>query len=141
MQGLEQREDLGLGGDVEGGRRLVRDQDPRIAGQGRSDRDPLPHAAGKLERISVDGVRNADLAQPANRLGPPGSAAESDAVYPKRFGDLATAAGDRVEHGERVLQHQDDLPTTDAGQLPLGQRQQLATIQPDRPQGRQPTGQ
>ena len=51
LQALDQVEDLRLDGDVEGGGRLVGDQQLGPAGQGEGDHHPLPHAAGELVRI------------------------------------------------------------------------------------------
>ncbi len=60
LDALDQRKDLPLRGDVERGGGLVGDQDPRVAGQGRRDRHPLPHPARELERIAVGHRRVAD---------------------------------------------------------------------------------
>jgi hypothetical protein len=49
----QQVEDLRLDGDVERGRRLVGDQQVRLAGQRDGDHHPLLHAAGKLEGVFV----------------------------------------------------------------------------------------
>ena len=60
-----------LRGDVEAGGRLVRDQEPRIAGQRQRDHDALAHAAGQLERIGVVALARAgdlDLLQRLDRL-------------------------------------------------------------------------
>ena len=48
---LHQVEDLRLDGDVEGGGRLVGDQQLRLARERQGDHHPLPHAAGELVRI------------------------------------------------------------------------------------------
>ena len=61
----QQTEDLGLHGDVEGGRGLVGDQQLRLAGQRQRDADALCHAAGQLVRVALQyplGVDDADLA-------------------------------------------------------------------------------
>ena len=50
---LEQLEDLGLDHDVERGRRLVADDDRRIAGEGHRDHRPLAHPARQLVRIGA----------------------------------------------------------------------------------------
>ena len=47
----EQRQHLGLHGDVEGGRRLVGDDELRAAGHGHGDHGALAHAAGELVRV------------------------------------------------------------------------------------------
>ncbi len=60
LQVGHQVEDLGLHGDVEGGSRLVGDQQIGPAGHRRGDHHPLAHAAGELVRI---------LGQPPARVG------------------------------------------------------------------------
>ena len=49
----QQAEDLRLHGDVEGGGRLVGDQQLRLAGERQGDADPLRHAAGQLVRVAL----------------------------------------------------------------------------------------
>ena len=44
-------QDLGLDRDVEGGGRLVGDEQLRVAGERHGDHHPLPHAAGELVRV------------------------------------------------------------------------------------------
>ena len=51
LQVRDQAEDLRLDGDVERRRRLVGDEDPRLAGERQRDHRPLAHAAGQLVRI------------------------------------------------------------------------------------------
>ena len=60
-EALEQLEDLGLDHDVERGRRLVADDDGRVAGEGHRDHRALAHAARQLVRIGVGALaRDAD---------------------------------------------------------------------------------
>ena len=47
----DEPEDLRLDGDVERGRRLVRDDDARLAGERERDHRALAHAAGEFMRI------------------------------------------------------------------------------------------
>ena len=49
----QQAEDFVLGGDVQGGGRLVGDHQTRRAGQGRRDQQALALAAGELVRIAL----------------------------------------------------------------------------------------
>ena len=61
---VEQRQDLRLDGDVEGGRRLVGDQQQGVAGERDRDHHPLPHAARQLMRILAEALlRGRDLDQ------------------------------------------------------------------------------
>ena len=69
----EQRQDLGLHGDVERGGRLVRDQEVRLVGERHRDHDALALAAGQLMRIALQpgfGIGNADLRQQFERARP-----------------------------------------------------------------------
>ena len=71
---LEQLQDLGLDHDVERGRRLVADDDRRVAGEGHRDHRPLAHPARQLVRVGrAARLRDADeLEQLAGPLaGPP----------------------------------------------------------------------
>ena len=57
LQPAQQVEDLRLDRHVERGRRLVGDQQPRIAGDGHRDHHALVHAAGELMRIVSEPAR------------------------------------------------------------------------------------
>ena len=50
LQVLQQLQDLGLDGDVEGRGRLVGDQEVRLVGERHGDHDPLALTAGELVR-------------------------------------------------------------------------------------------
>ena len=70
-EGFEQVDDLFLNSDIEGGCRLVGDQDFWAAGQGHSDHDALLHAATEfmgIGAIPLGGVADADLLKQANDL-------------------------------------------------------------------------
>ena len=72
----QQVQDLGLHGDVEGGRRFVGDQQLAAAGQCHRDHHPLPHAAGELVRVlatrrSGGGMPTARAARPRVFAGVP----------------------------------------------------------------------
>ena len=65
-----QVEDLRLHGDVEGGGRLVGEQQRRAAGQGDGDHHALAHAAGQLVRVLVEpalGLGDADVVEQLRR--------------------------------------------------------------------------
>ena len=57
LQVAQEVENLGLDGDVERGRRLVGDQQRRLARQRHGDHDALAHAARQVVRIVVDALR------------------------------------------------------------------------------------
>ena len=52
---------------VQGAEGFVHEDDPRLVGERRGDRDPLAHAAGELVRVRVGEVRQADPAEPFPR--------------------------------------------------------------------------
>ena len=67
-----QLEDLSLDGHVECGRRLVGDDERRIAGEADRDHYALAHAAGEMVRILVEPacrIGNADQRQEFDRAG------------------------------------------------------------------------
>ena len=95
LQALDQVEDLGLGGDVERGRRLVGDQHLRVAGERHGDHRALPHAAGELEGVAVDRGARGSGSRPgaaARWRGPRRSAAGMRHVEPQRLDDLVADA-------------------------------------------------
>ena len=61
----QQAEDLGLHGDVEGGGRLVGDQQLRLTGQRQGDADALRHAAGELVRVATSAPARRRRCRPA----------------------------------------------------------------------------
>ncbi len=70
LQALHQVEDLGLDRHVQRGRRLVGDQQARLAGQRHRDHRALAHAARELVRVLVEALlrrRNAHLRQHRQR--------------------------------------------------------------------------
>ena len=70
-QPVEQLEDLRLHGDVEGGRRLVGDEQLGLQRDGHRDQQALPHAAGELVRVGVDPARRRRGCRPARASPPP----------------------------------------------------------------------
>ncbi len=101
----EQVQDLRLNGHVEGGGRLVGDEQFGIAREGHGDHGPLPHAAGHLVGI---------LAGPLRRVGYPDLAEEIDglihravlryvAMDPDRRGNLASDTKHRIQRRHRLL--------------------------------------
>ena len=66
LQLAQQVKDLGLHRDIQGGGRLVGDDDLRVAGDRHGDHDALALAAGELVRVLLDAlarVRDADHLQ------------------------------------------------------------------------------
>jgi hypothetical protein len=61
-------QDLGLGGDVQGGGGLVRQDQPGAQGHGDGDGHPLALAAGEFMRIAAEGNLLRRQAHPAEGL-------------------------------------------------------------------------
>ena len=115
----EQVEDLGLRRHVQRGRRLVGDQQGRLAGQRGRDRHPLPHPAAELERVrrhvaarvrDTDAVEHLDGALVDLLLG-------HRQVQQDRLHDLVADGVDRAERGHRLLEHHGDLVAADLPHL------------------------
>ena len=73
---VDEVEDLGLDGDVEGGGGLVGDEQLRLAGQRHGDHHPLAQAAGELVGVGVEALpgpghvdQGEDLERPLAGLG------------------------------------------------------------------------
>ena len=112
----QQVEDLGLHRHVEGGGRLVGEEDLRAAGERDGDRDPLAHAAGQLVGVLAEallGFGDADGLQQRERGGA-GLGLVHVQVLDERLGDLALDLHHRVERGHRVLEDHRHLGAPDA---------------------------
>ena len=128
LQPAEEVEDLRLDGHVEGGRRLVGDQELRIAGEREGDHDALAHAAGHLVRIVVEApFRSRDLDEvqhpprlPA-RLGAGGRLVEAD-----HLDDLVAHREERVQARHRLLEDHRDLAPAD---VPHGAVRQVRDVE------------
>src|SRR4051794_17658871 len=111
----DELEDLRLDGDVEGGGRLVRDQQGRVADQRHGDHGTLAQPAGKLERVGVDGAFGVrETNQPEHfhgqfaRLGLVHVAVEHD-----RFADLVADGVERRQRSHRLLEDDRDIAAAD----------------------------
>ena len=111
LQFLHEIDDLGLDRDVEGRRRLVGDQQRRIARQRLGDHGPLAHAAGILVRIAVDSgarVGNADLVEHV-RGHLPGFLFRGLAVQSDDLANLVADGVERREGAHRLLEDHGDF--------------------------------
>ena len=99
-------EHLLLDGDVEGGGRLVGDDQGRAAHEAHADHGPLPQAARELVRVLAGaslGRRHVDGAQPVDGAGARLRAAHAQVVA-THLGELAAHPPGGVERGPRVLE-------------------------------------
>ena len=130
----DQVQHLGLDGDVEGGGRLIGDQELRLAHQGHGDHRPLPHAARQLMgvfAIATFRFGNPDLGQQVDRS-LPGLGLAHLLVGAERCRYLLADREDRVEGGHRFLEDHRDLLASGLLQLLARQAQQIASVEKDR---------
>ena len=95
LQLAQQVEDLRLDRDVERRRRLVGDDERRLAGERDRDHHALAHAAGQLMRVvarAPRGVGNAHRVEQLDRAGARALAPARAAVHEQRLGNLVADA-------------------------------------------------
>ena len=118
----DERDDLRLNRNVQSGRRLVADEDLRVAGERDCDNDALAHAAGILERIlvkAVGGVLDADALHELDGLLLRLAAGDALMLF-NDLGDLRADRADRVQRGHRILENRRDLRAADAFPVLIG---------------------
>jgi hypothetical protein len=121
------RHDLGLHGDIEGGRRLVGDEHRRVERDGHRDHDALAHPPGELVRVGLDallGRRDGDPLHQAHGLSV-GIRLVHAAVLAEHLGDLPAHREGRVQRAQRILEDHRDLRAARLASLLLGHRQQV----------------
>ncbi len=113
LEVVEQTQNLRLDRDVERGRRLVGEEQRRLAGDRHGDHHALAHAAGELVRMIVEAPRRGgdlDLLEDAQRLGV-GRRGIEPAMDAQRFCDLEADGQDRVQGRHRFLEdHRGAVP-------------------------------
>ena len=130
-EALQQLEDLRLDRHVERGRRLVGDQQLRLAGERHRDHRPLAHPARELVRVVLQPqlrARDPDLVEQLGRA-LVGLLAVHAEVRLERLADLPADRQHRVERGHRVLEDHRDLAAADRAQLLVVQREQVAAVE------------
>ena len=126
---LHQAQDPGLHRHVQGGGRLVRDQQAGAAGDGHGDHHPLALAAGEAVGVFVHAqlrVLDPHLRQRLDRLAAGLLVAEARAGEPDRLDDLVADGEHRVQRGHGLLEDHRDVPAAHLHPLLLGQPQQVA---------------
>ena len=108
----QQREDLGLDGHVEGGGRLVRDEQIRVVREGHGDHDALALAAGQLVRIGAPPALHISEAHEVEQLKDPlaGRRGGHRPVEEKRLANLLLHGVQGIERGHRLLEDHRDAP-------------------------------
>ena len=119
LQVAQQVEDLGLHGDVQGGGRLVGDDQVGLAGDRAGDQDALGHAAGDLVRVGRERPLRVGDADPGEQgQGPLVGLGLGDAQGDRhRLDELAADRERRVEVGHRLLRDVRDAPPADLDHL------------------------
>ena len=142
LQVTQQVADLGLHGHVQGGGRLVGDQQVGLAGDGPGDEHALGHAAGDLVRVGVEGalrVRDADLGEqlerPPPRLCPGQPEADAHRLY-----QLAANGEGGVQVGHGLLGNVGDPLAPHGAHLPRPEGRQVRALEVDGPGGYLPAG-
>ncbi len=110
-QVVEELQDLGLNGDIEGGGGLVGDEQAGTVDEGHRDEDALALAAGELVGIVADaalGVGQADFVHGVQHFLLDRAAGEFGVVGLERFGDLGSDAHRGVEGGHWFLKDHGD---------------------------------
>ncbi len=109
-QPIEDFQDLGLNGHIQGGRRLIRNQQFRLSAQRDRDHHALAHPAAQLVGVALEpllGVGNSYLDHQC--LGPLHSlAARHRKVSQYPFGDLVSRGEDRIQARHGILEHHPD---------------------------------
>src|SRR5258708_2975835 len=124
---LDELEDLRLDRDVERGRRLVRDEQLRLARERHRDHHPLPHPSGQLVRVLAEAPlwrREADqvqhlqsaLTRRGQRHAP---------VQHHRLDDLVADLQHGVQRSHRLLEDHRDLVAPDLPQLVFVEQSQV----------------
>ena len=124
-------EDLGLDRHVERGRRLVRDQELRLAGESHRDHRALAHAARELMRVVLGARFRARNADPVERLGRARLRllAVHVEVRLERLADLPADSQHRVQRRHRVLEDHRDLAPADSPQGTVALPDQVLTVE------------
>ena len=127
----EQAENLRLDRDVERGRRLVGDQQLRLAGERHRDHCPLAHPAGELVRVVLQAHLRARDPDPVEQLAGAalGLLLAHVEVRLERLADLPADGQHRVQARHRVLEDHRDVLAADRAKLLVGEPDQVAALE------------
>ncbi len=135
VQVAQQVEDLGLHGDVERRRRLVRDEQERVARDRLRDHRALALTARELVRVLVERLlrgRHLDEAEQLDRLLLRHRGRHPAVVRTQRLHDLEADRVHRVQRRHRLLEDRSDLVAAQRAQRSLVEAAQLAPEELDR---------
>jgi hypothetical protein len=132
---LQEAQVLRLDRHVEGGRRLVGDQQARLARDGDGAGNALADPAAHLVRVGVHaplGIADPHLVQELDDA-PVERAAAEPTVERQRLRDLIAHGQRRVERGHRVLQDHRDARPAQFAHLRAALREQILALEQDLP--------
>ena len=118
LQAVDERQNLGLDRHVQRGRRLVGDEEARLARHRHRDHDALAHAAREFVRILFEAplrLRNANAFEELDRPRPRLFPAQS-AMDPETVDELPLDGEDRIERRHRLLKDHPDLTAAQLAQ-------------------------
>src|SRR5918992_414623 len=134
---MDEIEHLGLDGRVEAARRLVEDEEPRIARERHRDDDPLLHAAGQLMRVALEDASRVGDPDLLERLeSPPPRVVETE--DDKGFLDLGPDLDRRIQRRGRILVDHRDAAGPEPLQVAAGEPGYVDTVDEDAPRGDPP---
>jgi hypothetical protein len=110
LEVLEQVEHLGLHGLVEGGHRLVEDEQPRVEHEGARDVHPLALPAGELVGVAPAVEPRVETHAAEERAGPLARLRTRRAVHEQAEGHGILDGQARVQRGVRILEHELHVP-------------------------------
>jgi hypothetical protein len=125
---FEEIQNLGLNGDIEGGRGLIGDQKSGPVDERHGDQDALALAAGELVRViagAAFGLGQADIAHRGQDSFFEEIAGDVGMVGLERFGDLSADGHGRIEGGHRFLEDHRDTAAAVAAHGLFRKRQQI----------------
>ena len=110
---VKQSDDLFLNGDVQGGGRLVRNDELRVAGQGHGDENALTLAARELVRVGLEGALGIQAHELEEFLGAAGAAAAGQLLHLSldQHGGVQGRQGVLVDHRHLVAEQRAALLT------------------------------
>ena len=131
---MQQGEDLRLDGHVQGGRRLVGDQQLGLTAQRHRDHHALAQPAGELMRVIVEPLRGPGQADQPEHLNGPllGRRPARPLVQPDRLGHLVADRLGGIQRGQRVLKDHGYVVAADRAQLGVAEADQFPVVQLDR---------
>ncbi|CDN42283.1 hypothetical protein BN871_BC_00130 [Paenibacillus sp. P22] len=133
LEAAQQVQNLSLDRDVESGRRLVGDEQLRIAGHRDRDHDALQHAAAQLMRIRVHDLlrpRDSDESNQVDRPRPRLLPAQL-AMLHQRLDDLLADLEHRIQRRHRLLKDHGNVVAAHGPQLVRLHGKQIAAVELD----------